>query len=557
MKNVLLLAMSILPRDFERDNYYKDSDGNVYVARSQLEPVTHMLFDKYRNTEKCLNEIVILETKGTVDTSKWGFSAVDFYKERVDSFAEGIQYKDIAIDENAPAEGIQDAVRYILQENNRQIEKGERLNLWLDTQGGFRDIVMIINAIISLLQELDIYPEGIYSIQYRDRNSEAAPCDIVDQKENYKIFEFVSAMQEFMDFGKATGLKKYYKDRQEYELVEKVGAIADAIQMCRPQKFEDALLKFADYVNTGKHEKNDPYLQIFLDFMKNDYGVLLEKPGNTIEQIRWCLRKDFYQQAMTIYIEKMPEYYYKCGVVDVQKEPGSKPAFGKNPYAESFYTGLFDEMLQDDKDALFVQIMEEASKIDDIHRGRNAVRYFETKSKTVENAMVRKAINRLTNELGRRFDRIGEPTEFQKSEEEGGHEKTVRSYINMLLSNSRKRYKLLYWKEKPQQEGMYIKIEAIRAAKEKKPQFVKIMEYYLAVKLLRNRMNHASEEGIKEDELAAINFLRDEQIDIGIRMGQGEREQAEVEFDYQRVRAIIEDGLRFSGECNSDSFSHV
>lgn len=43
MKNILLLAMSTLPKETEKDNYYQYQKGEVFVARSQLEPITYMI----------------------------------------------------------------------------------------------------------------------------------------------------------------------------------------------------------------------------------------------------------------------------------------------------------------------------------------------------------------------------------------------------------------------------------------------------------------------------------------------------------------------------------
>ena len=83
----------------------------------------------------------------------------------------------------------------------------------------------------------------------------------------------------------------------------------------------------------------------------------------------------------------------------------------------------------------------------------------------------------------------------------------------------------LYWGRRP-------------AAKEKAPQLVKILEYYMAIKLLRNRMNHASEVEIEEDEQKAVTFLKTEQIDIGMEM-----KQDGMQLDFQKIGKLILDGL--------------
>lgn len=543
MKNVLLLAMSTLGREI-KDNYYRYQDGEVFTAQSQLEPITHMLSDERKKKGERLDKIIILETDETLQPHDGKKSAVGFYKERVGRFLdETVEYVDIPINENEPAEGIRKATSIILQEHEEQKKINGEMNLWIDTQGGFRDVVMVFNAIISLLREQGIEPEGIYSIRYSNTNTEENPCPIINQTKKYDIFKFVSAMQEFMDFGKATGFKKYYGEKNDF--VQAIDGIADAIQMCQPQKFEEALQKFAYYLKSGHYKNDDPYLQIFVEFMKNDYGILLEEPDNTIEQVRWCVRKEFYQQAMTIYIEKMPKYYHEKGLVTLKIDPNAKSGYGKNPYADAFYEGMFDEMIErdEDKESLINILKDLVSFLEKnkeqgvkVKERQSAIQYLNTKLRKGDLSQnVSTAIDRVREDLEQRFECTGNPTMMQLQSNTG---KTVQKYINHVCGNNKKCHQFLYGSEFEKEGTNEKKIRAIKAAREKRPELVKIMEYYLAMKLLRNRMNHASDEVIKEDEKKAIEFLKSEQIDIGIKI-----KQDEMQIDYQKIKELITDGL--------------
>ena len=120
----------------------------------------------------------------------------------------------------------------------------------------------------------------------------------------------------------------------------------------------------------------------------------------------------------------------------------------------------------------------------------------------------------------------------------GNEAKTIQAYMNKMRNDSGrgKRQELLYGSKIPKKESLEKKMMAIQAAKEKEPGLVKIMEYYLAMKILRNRMNHASEDEISEEEQKVVAFLKSEQIDIDIQAG-------EVEVDYQKIKKLIMDGL--------------
>lgn len=525
-KNILLLAMSTLG-NIEKDNYYRYKDNEVFSGKSQLEPITRMLCEERRKQGEKLDRIIILETEATRKESKDGrLTAVEFYKERVKEFIGNVDcghfYTDIEIDEDDPAEGIKEATSVILHDYKEQKKKNGEIKLWIDTQGGFRDVVMVLNAIISLLREQGIEPEGIYSVKYAHNNTWDNPCPIIDQTKKYGIFKFVSAMQEFMDFGKATGLERYYG--RENRIVKCIGRIADAIQMCQPQKFEESIKEFADYLKSGLYEKEEPYLQIFVEFMKSDYGILLEQPYNTIEQIKWCVRKEFYQQAMTIYIEKIPKYYFEHGM----ERPRVEMQYGKNPDADAFYEGKFKELLRDEDDEAFQEILEQARAIADEGKdnGRGVKGYLTSKKKDKHlSDKVTGAITRLTEYLDREYDRYG-----NIKGRSTGKPTTIGKYIHTIRENSAERYCFLYGK-KQEKLGTYgKKIKAVQKAKKVEPELAEKMKYYLAVKLLRNRMNHASEAKIEKDEKKAIEFLKGENIEIGI--------------ENEKIKKILTDGVR-------------
>lgn len=539
MKNVLILAMSTLPKDIEHDNYYQyqDEDGDevVFTARSQLEPITYMLCRELGKKREKLDKIVILETEETLTTDEKP-AAVAFYKERVGLFAEGISYKDIPIDEKEPAEGIRKATHFILQEFEECIKRNDKMKFWIDTQGGFRDVVMVFTAIISLLREQGIEAEGIYSIRFRAGSTREKPCPIIDQTAKYDIFKFVSAMQEFMDFGKATGLKKYYGEENSF--VQAVDKIADAIQLCQPQMFEDALRGFAAYLKSEQYKTGDPYLQIFIAFIKNDYGILLEKPDDTIEQIKWCVRKEFYQQAMTIYTERIPKYYLEKGILDLKVDFEQNLGPGKNRYADAFYTDLFEEMLRDEKSEQLNDIFIEVIAYKRVNELSCAVQYLRRKQMQLDlDQTVNTAIDTLIERLQNRFDDSGNRTGKRKNK----GAQTIREYIEKYCGGggSGNRSELLGEKGKNGKEGVYErKVRAIKEAKNRNSELVKMMEYYLAIKLLRNRMNHASEEEGWEDEKKALAFLKSEGIETGIEIVQGE-----PQLNYQKIQKLIKGGL--------------
>ena len=129
--------------------------------------------------------------------------------------------------------------------------------------------------------------------------------------------------------------------------------------------------------------------------------------------------------------------------------------------------------------------------------------------------------------------------------------KDGRAYINALRNDSKLIYTFVYREER---EGKKIetykkKLQAIDKVKEgnvqiqesniDNEQLYQIMKYYLALKVMRNRINHAAEDASKESEEQAIAILKK---DHGLCM--------DIEFD--NVKKLIRDGLEASGISMSD-----
>lgn len=106
--------------------------------------------------------------------------------------------KNVDVEENRMAPAIVQTIELIRKAE--QEYKNEKMNLWIDTQGGFRNISMVINAIISLLKDNYIEPSGVYSINYSSNNEVQR---IIDQTNTYKVFQFVSGINEFTRCGRA------------------------------------------------------------------------------------------------------------------------------------------------------------------------------------------------------------------------------------------------------------------------------------------------------------------------------------------------------------------
>lgn len=253
-KNIIVLTMSTLGGTVQsyRFSYKKDDEkGTKYY--SQLEPVSKMILER----EGSLDKIIILATKATKTkqefileseekTEKRTCSAIDFYKERMGlKDEEKVEIVDLNEEEFTPA--IFNAVE-IIRSLYAEKKPEDELKLWIDTQGGFRNITLVRNAIISLLKSDNIEPSGIYSVKF----SRGEPLQkIINETETYKIFQFVSGINEFSRYGRAEQLEDYYNSislSDKPEVIGKMKEITEAIQMCNMIEFEEHLKELRSLV---------------------------------------------------------------------------------------------------------------------------------------------------------------------------------------------------------------------------------------------------------------------------------------------------------------------
>ena len=374
MKSIILLAMSILNQNMnlnkEGMQFLVEDDSGLEIkdCRSQLEPVVrYFLKDK-----ECTDEVDILMlcTRPTLeefipnDKSKYvnkkgieldKVSAVSFLKERIEECSEKkckkIVYKvfplyreegevpvgldaEIVLDKNSyepdylyGMRSVITEIRHAVNENNKE-EKSTPF--YIVSHGGLRDVVLSLNAIISLMDGEGIRPGKICGTNTSNHTIE-------DQRASFDIFRFVSGMQDFLNVGSVETLQNYYKesvylyssdkeDAEEFnkKLLDAMNKVSIGVQYSNPESYIsglDDLKKVLDTDVDDKFEKTS--LGIFKDTIKKDFGVLLDPEKRTeVDMVERCINKKQYQQALTFLESAFPEFYRKNNIISFSSDPG-------------------------------------------------------------------------------------------------------------------------------------------------------------------------------------------------------------------------------------------
>jgi hypothetical protein len=246
-------------------------------------------------------------------------TALDYFKSQIESYmnpeAED-KFVVVEIDEKNIEEGISETINRVREIQNPR--------LYLDTHGGFREIFLVAEAVISLLKIDGIEAQGIYGIEYRQGDDNK----IVDGSGGFHIFDFVSGMNEFINYGRIDSLEAFLQkhmekdlktSKQQEELISCIKKISEGIQLCNIPAYEDGLDKLTKYYQEKEPRKDldgHSYLFIFEENIKNDYGVLLSSERTVIDEIKWCRKKGFYQQVLTLIESRIPPYLKSIGLCE-------------------------------------------------------------------------------------------------------------------------------------------------------------------------------------------------------------------------------------------------
>ncbi|MCQ2517554.1 MAG: hypothetical protein MJ119_02230 [Lachnospiraceae bacterium] len=193
----------------------------------------------------------------------------------------------------------------------------EKINVYIDMQGGSRTDGYVRQAVLSILNnEIDtkVLTKEIVAINY-ERGK--LLNGIVNESERYGINDLVAGMNAFIQYGKAEMVLRYAQKGNTEEVNQLISAmieVDDALSFCDTKRLTDALSKIKQFYKCGSTPEG--VFSVLTDGIRKDYGKLLEGDEiDVIELIRWCLRKKFYQQAITIIESLMPREIVKAGIL--------------------------------------------------------------------------------------------------------------------------------------------------------------------------------------------------------------------------------------------------
>lgn len=219
-------------------------------------------------------------------------------------------------------------------------------NVFVDTTGGFRSSIYLLMAVIRVLEYSGIsVSKAIYS--KFSRNNESANR-IVDVTGQYRMFELINSVNSFSNFGNSYELEAFFSFSDNEAIRETISAMndfSDAISVCRTADLSAILERLNNALEVLQNTKLESMDMLLFQQLISLIRKKFYMENNRLEYpsiVKWCLDNRLIQQAVTIYVEKMPEYLFSTKVLSYDPTSVNTGSFSKNfdIYYNLLYNGL-------------------------------------------------------------------------------------------------------------------------------------------------------------------------------------------------------------------------
>lgn len=295
--------------------------------------------------------------KDYIDTDGKLRTHINYFKERITDILDNqdSNYTEVDFNENSndAMESILDMANKV-QEYIAKIPDAIQVTLHVDFTGGLRHANMMMMAVLRILQYNGV-PIGDLLYSKYDKENKSGIVEKVDSI--YDLFDFVSGAEEFANFGSANAINHYFVNKEKPKVLEDLlGAMnkfSEEIRLCHRGRLESAakeLKNSKDAFDKYKDstDNNIRLVQQLKTRIDNDYKDILTDDLSVLNLIKWCLQHDYLQQALTLYVEGIPDYLYERKFFQLSDDSDKqktvkKKKKGKEEYSDGFFMlSVFD-----------------------------------------------------------------------------------------------------------------------------------------------------------------------------------------------------------------------
>lgn len=149
-------------------------------------------------------------------------------------------------------------------------------------------------------------------------------CAVCDQTSEYSISELQAATEAFLRYGKTDLLRDYWeranlRNPKIDRIIYAIRNIDSGISLCDVADMERGIRSLRSVIKSdlpiGGETVVEQYFELAMESIRQDYGTLLEKDQFTfIDLVKWCYRKGFWQQTLTLIESRAPGDFVDRGI---------------------------------------------------------------------------------------------------------------------------------------------------------------------------------------------------------------------------------------------------
>ncbi len=232
--------------------------------------------------------------------------------------------------------------------------KNKTLNIYVEANGGLRDFILVVIAVLRTLKLDGINIKKVMGVNYRSSN-ETTANEIIEKTDAYKIYDFYSGIDEFINYGRSDIIMQYFNDipvkTKEINAIKKsINDMSDAFALCRPQQMLSTIKRLKKNIDTyDKKNHDDNYiLDYFVLRIKYAYKDVFEQVSDSDieevyeyhllrEMIKYCLNHHLIQQALTLYSECIPNALFSEKIFYCPDDEGLQNDFNEFYKSHHYY----------------------------------------------------------------------------------------------------------------------------------------------------------------------------------------------------------------------------
>ncbi len=210
---------------------------------------------------------------------------------------------------------------------------GSELVIHADMTGGFRHANMLMLALLQMLKYSGTQTGSVIYTNYTNHKVENAN-DLV------AMFTMLGGAEEFAALGNVMQIQKYFAavpNKSVYleNLLDKMENFTEILKICSHRRnflksiqlLAQSLNDYHKFLDKPENKKNlseqEEFFSKLLPTIEKEYAGILQYANintlNNIPQIiKWCVKKGFLQQAVTLYTEWVPVFVIDKGIIVIK-----------------------------------------------------------------------------------------------------------------------------------------------------------------------------------------------------------------------------------------------